>query len=102
MASCECASGGGLCRLTFELSGWPRQDGLPVWRMMPAARYAGKTACRGQSALERGVRRRPPPAPTRCGSPDRYLYLAAVMNWLKVSHQMTTVLNFSTSTVPGT
>ena len=45
-----------VCGLTFELSGWPRQDGLPVWRIMHMQRYAGKTSCRGQSALERGVR----------------------------------------------
>ena len=42
--------------LTFELSGWPWQDAWPVVCMIDSGHTAGQAACRGQSALERGVR----------------------------------------------
>ena len=55
----------GLWRLTFELSGWPRQDAWAARGIVLAGPLAAQAACRGQSALERGVR----PHPADCSNP---------------------------------
>jgi hypothetical protein len=45
--------------LPFELSGWPRWDGLAARRIIVMLRHAAKAARRGQSAGERGIGRLP-------------------------------------------